>query len=137
MANEVRESGIIYKSILARINMLYDKDPELAGKLAIACIEVVLTGEHRFSDDMIIELALEDIKEQAKRNGEKYDAKVGRKNAMAESEAAQLAGYIRDGKTQKEIGQLMGGISQSAVSKKINAAEAKFPYLFNGGSFDF
>lgn len=41
---EARNSGIIYKSTLEQIKKLYAVDPEQAGELAIAAIELVLTG---------------------------------------------------------------------------------------------
>jgi hypothetical protein len=41
---EMRDSGIIYNSVLEQIRKLYAVDPERAGELAISAIELTLTG---------------------------------------------------------------------------------------------
>ena len=55
--NEIRVSGLIYNSVLEQIKELYQYDPEQAGELAIAAIELVLTGDIS-TDDVNIKLML-------------------------------------------------------------------------------
>ena len=72
---EVRSSGLIYNSTFEQIKKLYELNPEQAGELAIAAIELVLTGQIS-SDDPIIGLMLEPAKVINEKNVEKYEHKV-------------------------------------------------------------
>ena len=65
---EARNSGIIYKSTLEQIKKLYAVDPEQAGELAIAAIELTLAGQFS-SDDVIIELISNRITKEDCQNG--------------------------------------------------------------------
>ena len=65
---EARNSGIIYKSTLEQIKKLYAVDPEQAGELAIAAIELVLTGQIS-TDDVMIDMMLTTTKAINANNG--------------------------------------------------------------------
>jgi hypothetical protein len=71
----VRKSGIIYNSTFEQIKKLYEMNPEQAGELAIAAIELTLTGQFS-SDDVIIELMLEPAKIVGAGDRIKYEQKV-------------------------------------------------------------
>ena len=71
----VRKSGIIYNSTFEQIKKLYEMNPEQAGELAIAAIELVLTGQIS-SDDVMIDMLLQPMAKMADVNRVKYEQKV-------------------------------------------------------------
>ena len=73
--NEMKNSGIVYNSIMEQVKMLYEDNPELAGELAISAIELVLTGDVS-STNMMIKCMLEPMKKISEANQEKYERKV-------------------------------------------------------------
>ena len=68
---EVRNTGVIYSSVLDQIKGLYEFDPEQAGELAISAIELILTGDIS-SDDVNIRVMLAPIKKLTEVNVNKY-----------------------------------------------------------------
>jgi hypothetical protein len=72
---EVRNTGVIYSSVLDQMKGLYEFDPEQAGELAISAIELILTGDIS-SDDVNIRVMLAPIKKLTEVNVNKYDNKV-------------------------------------------------------------
>jgi hypothetical protein len=54
---------------------LYVKDPLAAGELAISAIELILTGDMS-TDDPMIDIFLEPLKVQRKKDKIKYDTAV-------------------------------------------------------------
>ena len=55
--SKVSDSAVVYSSTLSQIKKLYEKNPVMAGELAISAIELALTGEIS-SDDYMIEIML-------------------------------------------------------------------------------
>ena len=55
-------SGIVVQGMMEQIKLLYQKDPNAAGELAISFIEEVLTGDHS-SDDFMVEFLGEFFRE--------------------------------------------------------------------------
>ena len=117
---EVRETGVIYNSVLNQIKMLYAQDPVKAGEFAISAIELVLTGDMS-TDDFMIKLALENMKTIAEKNQEKYDKKVEtqKQKKFEEMRLAEIAELYNQGFTQKEIGIKLN-IPQQTISYRLN-----------------
>jgi hypothetical protein len=72
---EIRNTGVIYSSVLEQIKSLYEFDPEQAGELAISAIELILTGDIS-SDDVNIKVMLAPIKKLNEVNVSKYENKM-------------------------------------------------------------
>ena len=127
--NEIRESGVIYNSILSQIKMLYAQDPAKAGELAISAIELVLTGDMS-TDDFMIKLALENMKVIAEKNKEKYKKKVKsqEEKKFEEMQLAAIAELYNQGFTQKEIGIKLN-IPQQTISYRLGIIRDKYSDL--------
>jgi hypothetical protein len=106
---EVRNSGLIYKSSLDQIKMMYEKNPEKAGELAISIIELILTGQIS-SDDEMIEMLLITMKEVNKNNIDKYNKKVEttKQKKIQELKLQEIADLYQSGVKQKDIGNRLG-----------------------------
>ena len=81
---EYRDSAIVYRTTLEQIKKIYEKNPQQAGELAIAAIEVALAGEHS-SDDYLVDVILEQAKFLSTKNKESHQKVVdAKKEARAE-----------------------------------------------------
>jgi DNA-binding Lrp family transcriptional regulator len=127
--NTTRDSGVVYKSTFEQIKKLYQKDKELAGELAIAAIELVLTGEIS-SDDYMIEIILEDMKEINTKNAAKFEKKVeaNRQRKIADQQLDVIAELYVLGLTQKEIAAQIG-TTQQTVSNRLTTIKMDYPEL--------
>ena len=127
--NQVRESGVIYNGTFEQIKKLYAKNPEQAGELAIAAIELVLTGEIS-SDDYMIEVILENMKVVNEKNRAKYDKKVEaqKQKKLEENHLAEMAALYLEGWKQREIGEALN-MSQQKVSYWLNIIRTDYPEL--------
>lgn len=126
---DVRNSGLIYNSTFEQIKKLYALDPEQAGELAIAAIELVLTGQIS-SDDPIIELMLEPTKKINEKNIEKYEHKVetGRGKKIHDQKLDQIADLIQRGYKQREVAERLG-LTQQVVSYRWSVIKSNYPEL--------
>lgn len=126
---EMRDSGIIYNSVLEQIKKLYAVDPERAGELAISAIELTLTGQIS-SDDMMIELMLEPTKVSVGKNKIKYDQKVesSRQKKISDQKLEQIADMMQRGFKQREIAQKLG-LTQQMVSYRWGVIKTTYPEL--------
>lgn len=126
---EVRNTGVIYSSVLEQIKSLYEFDPEQAGELAISAIELILTGDMS-SDDVNIKVMLAPIKKLNEMNVSKYDNKVEsqKQKKIAEMKLDMIAELLNSGLKQREIGERLG-LSQQTVSYRIDVIKKKFPEL--------
>lgn len=126
---EVRASGLIYNSTFEQIKKLYELNPEQAGELAIAAIELVLTGQIS-SDDPIIGLMLEPAKVINEKNVEKYEHKVetGRAKKIRDQKLDQIADLIQRGFKQREVADRLG-LTQQIVSYRWSIIKASYPEL--------
>lgn len=126
---EIRNSGIIYSSTFEQIKKMYAVDPEQAGELAIAAIELVLTGQIS-SDDVMIELMLEPTKVINERNVEKYEHKVesGRSKKIHDQKLDQIADLISKGFKQREVAERLG-LTQQVVSYRWSVIKSNYPEL--------
>ena len=129
---EMRNSGIIYNSTFAQIKQMYEVDPERAGELAISAIELVLTGELS-SDDVMIAMLLEPMKKINENNQVKYDTKLegAKAKKITEMKLDKIAELVRQGRKQREIGELLG-MSQQIVSYRVGLIKTSYPELLNG-----
>lgn len=127
--SEVRNTGVIYSSVLEQIKSLYEFDPEQAGELAISAIELILTGDIS-SDDINIKVMLAPIKKLNEMNVSKYDNKVEnqKQKKITEMKLDMIAELLNSGLKQREIGERLG-LSQQTVSYRIDVIKKKFPEL--------
>ena len=130
--NEIRNSGIIYSSTFEQIKKLYEADPEAAGELAIAAIELVLTGDIS-SDDMMVGLLLEPMRKINENNQVRYDNKVesSKNKKMIDMKLDKIAEMVNKGMRQREIGEVLG-LSQQNVSYRIGLIKSNYPDLLTG-----
>ena len=126
---EVKNSGIVYSSTFEQIKKLYEVDPEQAGELAIAAIELVLTGDIS-SDDVMINLCLEPMKVIRANDEIKYHKKVDatRQKKIEKDKLDMIAELHLQGLKQKQIGERLG-ISQQIVSHRLSLIKANYPEL--------
>ena len=134
--NEVRNSGVIYSSTLEQIKQLYAVDPEQAGELAIAAIELVLTGDIS-SDDYMISMMLTPMKKLNEINVAKYETKVEnqRQKKISEMKLDKIAEMVAAGFKQREIGERLG-MSQQIVSYRVGLIKKNYPELLQKNSED-
>lgn len=72
---QARPTGIIYESTWEQIKKLYNKNPDLAGELAISVIEQTLTGDIS-SDDLTIQSICNRLKPINQKAQQRYDNRV-------------------------------------------------------------
>lgn len=135
--NEMRNSGVIYSSILEQIKQLYAVDPEQAGELAIAAIELVLTGDIS-TDDYMISMMLTPMRRLTEINVAKYETKVEnqRQKKIQEMKLDKIAELVAAGFKQREIGERLG-LSQQIVSYRVGLIKKNYPELLQKNSEDF
>lgn len=134
---EVRNTGVIYSSVLEQIKGLYEFDPEQAGELAISAIELILTGDIS-SDDINIRIMLAPIKKLTEVNVNKYDNKVENQKhkKIVEMKLDVIADLWNKGYKQREIGERMG-LSQQVISYRIDIIKKKYPELLTAEPENF
>lgn len=118
--NPTRPTGVIYQSALQQIKMLYEKNPQLAGELAISIIELTLTGDTS-TDDTLILIALENLRSVVKNNQEKYDKtrEAKQQNKIKEYKLDIIAEMLLQGKSQVEIAKELG-VNKQTINYRIN-----------------
>ena len=120
---------MIYESTWEQIKKLYSQNPEMAGELAISVIEQTLTGDIS-STDFMIQIICEGLKPINQNAQQKYDNRV-KSNKEHKRETQQLdkiVELIERGKTQEEIGKILG-ISRQTVSNRIKIIKEEYPEL--------
>ena len=128
-----RSSSIVMASALEKIRMMYEFNPEEAGKFAIAYLEHLFTGEDSFGDDILIQTNLTELIKMGEKSNNRYDEKVENSNKNKYELAARLAGYVKSGLKQKEIA-VREGKSESWVSGKMREAKNLYPEMFQESS---
>jgi hypothetical protein len=108
---------------------MYLVDPEQAGELAIAAIELVLTGQIS-SDDVMIDMLLQPMAKMADVNMVKYDMKVEatRGKQIADQKLDEIAEMYLQKVPQRVIGEKLG-LSQQIVSYRLSVIKSKYPEL--------
>ena len=127
--NEIRDSGVIFRSTYEKIKDIFPHDPELAGELAISAIEQLLTGKIS-SDNYMIKALLQNEKVLNERNQEKHDNKVkaNREKRMKDLNLKEIAEMYKQKITQANIAKKFG-VSQQTISKRIGIIQTDYPEL--------
>ena len=128
---ETRDSAVIYQSGLVQIKKLFAQDPVLAGELAICMCEVALTGQHS-SDNMMIDIMLENLKVVSAKNKDRYDKQkeAKRDKYIRENKLTEIVEMLEAGSSQTEIAKKLG-ITKQAVSKKVRKIREEYPELLS------
>lgn len=126
---EIRKSGVIYDSVFEQIKRMYLVDPEQAGELAIAAIELVLTGQIS-SDDVMIDMLLQPMAKMADVNRVKYEQKVEatRGKQIVDQKLEEIAEMYLQKVPQRVIGERLG-LSQQIISYRLSVIKSKYPEL--------
>ena len=127
--NAMRNSGVIYDSTFEQIKKLYAKDPQTAGELAISAIELVLTGDMS-TDDGMIDILLEPLKVQRKKDKVRYDQKIEaqKMQKITSQKLDEIAALVNAGVKQSLIASRLG-LTQQTVSNRLKTIRLEFPEL--------
>lgn len=133
---DMRNTGVIYSSMLSQVRKLYEKDEAKAGKLAISAMELILCGETT-SDDLTIELILEPFKTLTKRDQTKWENVKESKNEsrVEKLKLKQIAELYLEGLKQDKIADRVG-VSRQTVSNRLKLIRQEFPELLEGESVE-
>ena len=131
---EYEDSAIIYQTTLEQIKKLYTKNPLQAGELAIAAIEVALTGGEHSSDDDLIDLVLEQNKFLSTKNikNKQRKADAQREKRIDDLKLREIVELLRQGFNQTQIGGRLG-VSKQTISKRVIIIRSEFPELLSTG----
>jgi transcriptional regulator with XRE-family HTH domain len=123
------DSGVVFRSVLEQIEMIYEDDPALAGEFAIAAIHIILTNENN-SNDKVVRLSLKQMEAVAANNRSKRESKVtaSREAKIKNKKLDIIAELHSQGLTQKQIAAEVGE-SQQTVSNRLGMIRAEFPEL--------
>lgn len=126
---DMRDTAIMYSSILKQIRKLYEVDEIKAGQLAISAIELILCGDIS-SEDITIDLMLEPIRALTEKNKAKWESV---KETRAESKVDKLklkeiASLYLQGIKQDKIAEKVG-TSRQTVSNRLKLIRQEFPEL--------
>ena len=108
---------------------MHAQDPVKAGELAMAAIELILTGQSS-SDDYMIEIALQPLIVIRDRNEDDYNAKqeATRLKKMENDRLKEIAQLHLEGMTQAQIGAKIG-VSQQIISNRLRIIRKDYPEL--------
>ena len=126
---QARPTGIVYKSTWEIIKKVYNANPELGKELAFSVIEQTLTGDNS-SDDLTVQVVCDSLKPINQKAQQKYDTQV-KNNREYKRESQQLdkiVELINMGKTQEEIGKILG-VSRQTVSNRVRIIKEEYPEL--------
>lgn len=134
---EVRNSGVIYSSLLEQIKRMYAVDPDKAGELAISAIELVLTGQMS-SDDIMVDMLLQPLLAIRDKDQDKYEQKTqaARNKKIEDMKLREIAELYMQGHSQAQIGERLG-IKQQTISYRLTVIKSTYPELLqkNGEMF--
>ena len=129
----MRDSAVIYSSNLIQVNKLKQTDPVMAGELAIATMEMALTGEIT-SNNPMIEIMLEQYKVLADKNADRFNKTVeSKKRAVIENQRLEeIAELMKQGRKQVEIAKMLE-LSTSTINDRVKKIRRDYPELLSGG----
>ena len=134
---EVRNSGVIYSSLLEQIKRMHAVDPDKAGELAISAIELVLTGQMS-SDDIMVDMLLQPLLAIRDKDQDKYEQKTqaARNKKIEDMKLREIAELYMQGCSQAQIGERLG-IKQQTISYRLTVIKTNYPELLqkNGETF--
>ena len=134
---EVRNSGVIYSSLLEQIKRMHAVDPDKAGELAISAIELVLTGQMS-SDDIMVDMLLQPLLAIREKDQDKYEQKTqaAKNKKIEDMKLREIAELYMQGYSQAQIGERLG-IKQQTISYRLTVIKTNYPELLqkNGEMF--
>lgn len=134
---EVRNSGVIYSSLLEQIKRMHAVDPDKAGELAISAIELVLTGQMS-SDDIMVDMLLQPLLAIRDKDQDKYEQKTqaAKNKKIEDMKLREIAELYMQGCSQAQIGERLG-IKQQTISYRLTVIKTNYPELLqkNGEIF--
>lgn len=134
---EVRNSGVIYSSLLEQIKRMHAVDPDKAGELAISAIELVLTGQMS-SDDIMVDMLLQPLLAIRDKDQDKYEQKTqaAKNKKIEDMKLREIAELYMQGYSQAQIGERLG-IKQQTISYRLTVIKTNYPELLqkNGETF--
>jgi hypothetical protein len=134
---EVRNSGVIYSSLLEQIKRMHAVDPDKAGELAISAIELVLTGQMS-SDDIMVDMLLQPLLAIRDKDQDKYEQKTqaAKNKKIEDMKLREIAELYMQGYPQAQIGERLG-IKQQTISYRLTVIKTNYPELLqkNGETF--
>lgn len=134
---EVRNSGVIYSSLLEQIKRMHAVDPDKAGELAISAIELVLTGQMS-SDDIMVDMLLQPLLAIRDKDQDKYEQKTqaAKNKKIEDMKLREIAELYMQGCSQAQIGERLG-IKQQTISYRLTVIKTNYPELLqkNGETF--
>ena len=134
---EVRNSGVIYSSLLEQIKRMHAVDPDKAGELAISAIELVLTGQMS-SDDIMVDMLLQPLLAIRDKDQDKYEQKTqaAKNKKIEDMKLREIAELYMQGCSQAQIGERLG-IKQQTISYRLTVIKTNYPELLqkNGEMF--
>ena len=124
---DAAETAVFYRSFYEEVAEWYEDDPEVAGELAIAMLQIMFTGDTT-SDNKWIKRR-NDLKDIAYKNRQKYLVK--QEVDFIDKQYQEIADMTNAGKSQQAIGDALG-IPQRTVSYRLNHIRTRYPYLLKG-----
>lgn len=129
----LKNSGIIYEDTFKSAKELYELDPVRGGELAMAILEVAMTGDYS-SDDAMFKIILNPFITQTNKTDQTYKKKKeeGKAKEIAALSLDKIAEYYNQGMTQKQISdRLHGAITQQTVSARLRKIKESYPEMLN------
>ena len=129
----LKNSGIVYQDTFKSAKELYELDPVRGGELAMAILEIAMTGDYR-SDDAMFKIILNPFITQTNKTDQTYKKKKeeGKAKQVAELSLDKIAEYYNQGMTQNQISnRLHGAISQQTVSARLRKIKELYPEMIN------
>lgn len=124
---DAAETAVFYRSFYEEVAEWYEDDPEVAGELAIAMLQIMFTGDTT-SDNKWIKRR-NDLKDIAYKNRQKYLVK--QEIDFIDKQYQEIADMTNAGKSQQAIGDTLG-IPQRTVSYRLNHIRTRYPCLLKG-----
>jgi hypothetical protein len=128
----MRDSAVIYASSFEQVKKLYNAGKiDEAGELAICICEMALTNQHS-SDDMMIDIMLENFKAVNRKDAMRYQNAVEAKNEarIKKQQLDVIADLLNRGYKQVEIAKRLN-LSTSTLGSRVKTIRTEFPHLLN------
>ena len=123
----IRDTASIVKGQFEQVKMLYAKNPELAGELAISILEQALCLDYS-NTDFTIQLVLKNYENLVGKNAEKYDAKKFAAEEAKKDALRPIANLLRAGMSQVQIMKALN-MPKSTVNDRVKKIRTCYPEL--------
>lgn len=126
----LRDSGVVYRSVVEKVLKLYSTNKDLGGELAVAVLQMCLS-ETTTSDNPMIELLLSEYKVTTERDHKRHDDVVrsrrdSRRQDLQLDTIAEL--YFVQRLTQRQIAEQLDTTQQN-ISKRLKTIKSDYPEL--------